>query len=96
MRMGFKEHLRAEVVPGEATYVISERGITAFDDARVAVVAPLLDGTRDFRSLVADASPHCSPTDVALAIGRLNEADLLNRDPVRATPTAAAAAAYWD
>ncbi|CAM5351124.1 TOMM precursor leader peptide-binding protein [Streptomyces narbonensis] len=96
MRMGFKEHLRAEVVPGEATYVISERGITAFDDARVAVVAPLLDGTRDFRSLVADASPHCSPRDVALAVGRLNEADLLTRDPVPANPTAAAAAAYWE
>ncbi|WP_449344713.1 TOMM precursor leader peptide-binding protein, partial [Streptomyces narbonensis] len=96
MRMGFKEHLRAEVVPGEATYVISERGITAFDNARVAVVAPLLDGTRDFRSLVADASPHCSPRDVALAVGRLNEADLLTRDPVPANPTAAAAAAYWE
>ncbi|WP_405853302.1 TOMM precursor leader peptide-binding protein [Streptomyces sp. NBC_00090] len=96
MRMGFKEHLRAEVVPGEATYVISERGITAFDDAQVAVVAPLLDGTRDFRSLVADASPHCSPRDVALAIGRLNEAELLTRDPVPARSPAAAAAAYWE
>jgi bacteriocin biosynthesis cyclodehydratase domain-containing protein len=78
MRVGFKRHVRAEVVPGEGTYVVSERGIVAFDDNRVAVVAPLLDGTRDFRALVADAAPRCSPMDVALAIGRLSEADLLS------------------
>ncbi|MEU9360187.1 TOMM precursor leader peptide-binding protein [Streptomyces sp. NPDC048301] len=97
MRMAFKEHLRAEVVPGEATYIVSERGITAFDDARVAVVAPLLDGTRDLRSLIADAAPHCSPRDVALVVGRLNEADLLLTDPVPAPgPAASAAAAYWE
>ena len=77
MRLSFKKHVSAQVVPGEGTYVVSERGITAFDDERVAVVAPLLNGTRDFRTLVADVSGRCSPTDVAVAIGRLNAADLL-------------------
>jgi ribosomal protein S12 methylthiotransferase accessory factor len=87
----------AEVVPGEGTYVISERGITAFDDERVAVVAPLLNGTRDFRTVVADASGRCSPADVALAIGRLNAADLLA--PAEQPPSAGrapAADAYWE
>lgn len=96
IRMGFKRHLRAEVVAGEATYVISERGISAFDDAGVAAVAPLLDGTRDFRSLVADAAGQCTPVDVALAIGRLHEADLLCLASQSAGQTDLAAAAYWE
>lgn len=109
MRVGFRRHVRAEVVPGEGTYVVSERGIVAFEDNPVAVIAPLLDGTRDFRTLVAEAAPRCSALDVALAIGRLSEADLLSSRPEpqdtagelprggRApAPVAGAAAAYWE
>ncbi|OMI87515.1 hypothetical protein BSZ07_25165 [Streptomyces sp. M1013] len=111
LRVGFRRHVRAEVVPGEGTYVVSERGIVAFEDDRVEVVAPLLDGTRDFRTLVADAAPRCSAIDVALAIGRLSEAELLDGVPGPATvpgpdalrgaaaepaPVAGAAAAYWE
>lgn len=102
MRVGFRRHVRAEVVPGEGTYVVSERGIVAFEDDPVAVVAPLLDGTRDFRALVSAAAPRCSATEVALAIGRLNEAALLvtTPDPPDDRPAAPlvsrAAAAYWE
>ncbi|MDT0378433.1 TOMM precursor leader peptide-binding protein [Streptomyces sp. DSM 42041] len=95
--MGFRSHLRAEVVSGEATYVLSERGITTVSDSRVEVLAPLLDGTRDFRALVADAAPACSPVDVALTVGRLHEAHLLSRRPAApVADVATAAEAYWE
>ncbi|MEV6355517.1 TOMM precursor leader peptide-binding protein [Streptomyces hydrogenans] len=94
MQLGLKRHVRVEVVPGEGTYVLSERSITAFEDPRVAVVAPLLDRPTDFRSLVTAAAPHCSPDDVATVVGSLHRSGLLHQGPAPAGGRAEAA--YWE
>ncbi|MCQ1582626.1 DUF4423 domain-containing protein [Streptomyces parvus] len=44
VRLGFRSHLRATVVPGEAVYLVSHRGVTAVPRAPAAVRAPLRAG----------------------------------------------------
>src|SRR4051812_33529546 len=44
--VGFKRHLRAEVVPGDAVYVFSEEDTTALRGPHLEELVPLLDGTR--------------------------------------------------
>ncbi|WP_406728612.1 TOMM precursor leader peptide-binding protein [Streptomyces sp. GD-15H] len=94
MQLGLKQHVRVEVVPDEATYLLSEQSITAFEDPRVAVVAPLLDRPTDFRALVAAAAPRCSPADVATVVGNLHRSGLLHQGPAPAVDRAEAA--YWE
>ncbi|OMI33969.1 AknN, partial [Streptomyces sparsogenes DSM 40356] len=52
--MGFSPHLRVEQVPGEAVYLVSERGVTALHGRTVQTLAPLLDGSRDLGRILAD------------------------------------------
>ncbi|GAA2353877.1 TOMM precursor leader peptide-binding protein [Streptomyces cuspidosporus] len=52
--LGFSPHLRVEQVPGEAVYLVSERGVTALHGRTVFTLAPLLDGSRDLGRILAD------------------------------------------
>ncbi|GIH07582.1 hypothetical protein Rhe02_56490 [Rhizocola hellebori] len=79
-RIGFKRHLRAEVVAGDAVYLFSERGVTALEGGRIEAVAPLLDGTRDLQTLLREtATPGISQEQLQGLITRLATAGLVGR-----------------
>ncbi len=59
-RPGFRKHLRPAVVPGDATYLVSEQGVTAVEGAAMAALAPLLDGSRDLAQLARETRAECS------------------------------------
>ncbi|MDT3400470.1 TOMM precursor leader peptide-binding protein, partial [Streptomyces sp. B1866] len=91
--LGFGPHLRVEQVPGEAVYLVSERGVTALRGGPVAALAPLLDGSRDLAGVLADAAGAVPADQAARVIARLSEAGLVSeRGPTRAT---SAEEAYW-
>ncbi|MFJ9694869.1 TOMM precursor leader peptide-binding protein [Kitasatospora sp. NPDC101183] len=91
--LGFKRHLRPEVVEGEATYLFSVRGVTAVQSRYVEALAPLLDGTRTLHGLIEEAGPEVPAAEVGRIIGQLARANLVGYR----TPTAdAAAQAYWE
>ncbi|MFF3808243.1 TOMM precursor leader peptide-binding protein [Streptomyces sp. NPDC002032] len=94
-RIGFKNHLRAEVVPGEATYLLSERNVTALPSPSMQVLAPLLDGTRTMRELVDEASAELTAAEVGRTLRGLASAGLVGfrADGAPADPSADA---YWD
>ncbi|HEY2436384.1 MAG TPA: hypothetical protein VGH93_04325, partial [Solirubrobacteraceae bacterium] len=62
--LGFKRHLRTEVIPGEAAYLLSPLGVTALEGDRIEVLAPLLDGSRTLAHVVRDATPQMSAAQV--------------------------------
>ncbi|MEU4302328.1 TOMM precursor leader peptide-binding protein [Kitasatospora aureofaciens] len=94
-RVGFRNHLRAEVVPGEATYLLSERKVTALPSPCMEVLAPLLDGTRTMRELVDEASAVLPAAEVGRAMRGLAAAELVSLRPDD-RDTDARADAYWD
>lgn len=79
--LGFKRHLKAEVVAGEAVYLFSERGVTALKGSHLEALAPLLDGTRDLPTLLRAMSPDVAPEQVGGLIARLDEAGLVALRP---------------
>ncbi|GAB2593889.1 TOMM precursor leader peptide-binding protein [Streptomyces capparidis] len=106
--LGFRPHLRAEVVPGEAAYLFSERGALAVAGARLEELVPLLDGTRDVDGLVRalraaggaggeDPGPGGADDsvrrEVEELVGRLTRAGLLRRVTPDAAPCPRAEAA---
>uniref|UniRef100_UPI00158626D4 hypothetical protein n=1 Tax=Streptomyces sp. TRM64462 TaxID=2741726 RepID=UPI00158626D4 len=54
--IGFKSHLRPTVVPGEAAYLVSQRGVTALLGPHAEVLVPLLDGSRSADAVVREAA----------------------------------------
>ncbi|MFD0784057.1 hypothetical protein ACFQZ8_09030, partial [Micromonospora azadirachtae] len=58
--VGFRRHLRPEVIAGEATYLFSEHGVTAVQAARMEHLTPLLDGTRDVATVLREAPEECA------------------------------------
>ena len=54
--VGFKPHLRVAAVPGEAVYLISERGMTVLSGPCAERLAGLLDGTRSIAELEHEVS----------------------------------------
>ncbi|MFI2643385.1 TOMM precursor leader peptide-binding protein [Streptomyces sp. NPDC018610] len=91
--VGFKPHLRVEVVAGEAVYLLSERGTTALQGAHVESLAPLLDGTRTLPAVLDEVSGTLPPGEAAQVIAELARADLVGyRDPSADD----SAAAYWE
>jgi oxazoline/thiazoline synthase len=106
--LGFKRHLRAAVIPGEAAYLISPHGVLALRGRPIEALAPLLDGSRTLDALVRDAAPVLPADQVRALVERLDEAEVLAfRPPTRTTssdPDAAPRpartsepdAAYWD
>ena len=94
--VGFKRHLRVEVVPGDAVYVFSEEDTTALRGPHVEDLVPLLDGTRDLAGVRRDLPAGASPEHVAGLLAELAEAGLVE---LRAPDGAAVdhtAAAFWD
>ncbi|MGI5195703.1 TOMM precursor leader peptide-binding protein [Streptomyces sp. CA-288835] len=102
-RVGFRSHLRAEVVADDAAYLFSDRGVTALQGDRIEALVPLLDGTRDLPSVLRDAAPEIPPERAGQLIGRLAQAGLVGYsgpDPVIADEThdsaRGPARAYWE
>ncbi|MGJ5828279.1 TOMM precursor leader peptide-binding protein [Streptomyces ossamyceticus] len=75
--VGFRSHLRAEVVADDAAYLLSDRGVTALQGDHIEALVPLLDGTRDLPSLLRDAAPEIPPEQVGRLIARLAQAGLV-------------------
>ena len=94
--IGFKRHLRAEVVHGDATYLFSERGVTALKGTCMESLAPLLDGTRDLPTLLGDLPDAVSPQQVGSLIVRLDQAGLLTLRTPSAAPLDERSIAYWE
>lgn len=96
--VGFKRHLRAHVVHGEAVYLLSERGATSVQGPSIELLAPLLDGTRDLAALRRDVPAGMAPAEAGSIVMRLVEAGLVTlREPIE--PELAAEAptlAYWE
>ncbi|MFJ6694599.1 TOMM precursor leader peptide-binding protein [Streptomyces sp. NPDC091272] len=101
-RLGFKRHIRATVVPGEAAYLLSQRGVVALHGEPAAVLVPLLDGSRSPAAVVRDAVPSLTEEEARHSLVALDTAGLLRLRPAatdgtRATPCPdPAAEAYWD
>ncbi|MEU2235240.1 TOMM precursor leader peptide-binding protein [Streptomyces vietnamensis] len=89
-RVGFKSHLRPETVPGQAVYLVSQRGLTALRGQHAEVLAPLLDGTRSTAAVLREASPVLSADEVLGSLHTLESAGLLRVRPAMAGPTAGA------
>jgi bacteriocin biosynthesis cyclodehydratase domain-containing protein len=97
--VGFKRHLRAETVPAEAVYLISERGVTVLSGPSAERLAPLLDGTRSAAQLTREVSAELEAAEVGSLLEQMSDADLLD---LRLPPASGAAAradtpaaAFW-
>jgi oxazoline/thiazoline synthase len=95
-RVGFRRHLRAEVVSGDATYLFSERGVTALTGSQVEALAPLLDGTRDLAGVLRDMPAGTSAAQVETLVARLVEAGLVTHWSQPGTGAQDGTLAYWD
>lgn len=91
--LGFKRHLRAEVVPGEATYLVSANGVTAVAGRHVERLAPLLDGTRSLERVLDEVADTMTPGEASRVLARLARANLLGYHRPDGDE---AALAYWD
>src|SRR5215218_6647615 len=67
----FKRHLVPYVVPDEAVYLVSERGVSAVHGELAAALAPLLDGSHDADAVVGALSGRFEPDRVRRALGQL-------------------------
>lgn len=81
--IGFRRHLHAEIVPGEAVYLFSEGGVTALAGRHIEALAPLLDGSRDLAGVLADLPASTSQEQATHLIDRLTTAGLVTtwREP---------------
>ncbi|MFI9245600.1 TOMM precursor leader peptide-binding protein [Streptomyces sp. NPDC053086] len=101
-RIGWRSHLRSVVVPGEAVYLVSGRGVRAVRGAPAEVLAPLLDGTRTPDEVLRAAAgnpvaPGTSPDELRRALAELWSAGLLRaRSAGAPAPADPSAEAFWD
>ncbi|MEO3977559.1 TOMM precursor leader peptide-binding protein [Streptomyces sp. CAU 1734] len=101
-RVGFRSHLRAEVVAGDAAYLLSDRGVTALQGDQIETLVPLLDGTRDLPTVLREAARTIPAEQAGRLIGRLAQAGLVGYSaaaPEAADPLDMArepARAYWE
>lgn len=103
--VGFKEHLRAEVVPGEGVFLFSERGNRLIDSRELEALAPLLTEHRELPALLSAVSPHLPPERVGYLLRQLAEARLVEHrvpdgadqaEPAGATAPGRMARAFWE
>ncbi|MFF4016241.1 TOMM precursor leader peptide-binding protein [Streptomyces sp. NPDC001843] len=101
-RIGFKSHLRATVVPGEAAYLVSHHGVTALQGDPAEILVPLLDGSRSPAAVLHEATASLTADEVLQALRALDASGLLRLRPAPTAPPATslppdpAAEAYWD
>lgn len=102
-RVGFKSHLRPETVPGQAVYLVSQRGLTTLRGEHAEVLAPLLDGTRSTAGVLREASRVLSADEALGSLRALESAGLLRVRPAGSGPvagpstsTSTATEAFWD
>lgn len=93
-RVGFRQHVTPAVVPGDATYLVSERGVVAVPGEQLAAVAPLLDGSRDFAALVRDAKGTVPAAELGALLGRLAQDELVSMARTTAAPDPEAG--FWE
>jgi len=94
--VAFKSHLRAETVPGDAVYLISERGLTALSGSSIERLAPLLDGTRTVAQVREELARVLPSDEVERLLARLSAANLIGfRSPETMGRGDRAAEAYW-
>lgn len=74
----FKAHLRAEVIPGEGTYLFSERDVKMIDCPQLELVAPLMDGRRGLNEIIRDASRELAPEQIGYVLAQLANAALVD------------------
>ncbi|MFJ9822165.1 TOMM precursor leader peptide-binding protein [Streptomyces sp. NPDC101151] len=97
LRIGFRRHLRAEVVAGEAVYLLSARGVMALHGRHIQALARLLDGTRTLPELLDEAAREVPAEEVRRALDELRRAGLIGQVSGAAEAEASVAAqAYWE
>ncbi|MGW2476190.1 TOMM precursor leader peptide-binding protein [Streptomyces sp. NPDC001665] len=96
--VGFRHSLRPATVPGEATYLVSRRGVTTLQGAVADTLVPLLDGNRSLAEILHRAAPALTADEAQGGLRLLAEAGLLRfGSPVApAADTDPVAEAYWD
>ncbi|MFZ3475576.1 TOMM precursor leader peptide-binding protein [Streptomyces sp. 4.24] len=96
--VAFKRHVRAEAVPGEAAFVLSDKGVTVLRGGGIENLVPLLDGSRTLTQLLKDASRSMSIAEAGRALRSLAEANLVGyrHAPDLTGEDTALAQAYWD
>ncbi|MEV1025786.1 TOMM precursor leader peptide-binding protein [Streptomyces sp. NPDC050264] len=94
--VGFKSHLRPTVLPDDATYLVSRRGVTALHGLAAEVLVPLLDGTRTAQAVLREAAPVLGGENAEAALRALDGAGLLRFGVPEQQRTDPAAEAYWD
>ncbi|MFE0464054.1 TOMM precursor leader peptide-binding protein [Kitasatospora sp. NPDC058965] len=94
--LAFKPHLRVEPVAGEAVYVLADEQVTALHGAQIALLAPLLDGTRRLVDLQREVADRIPAEQTARLTAKLAAAGLVHERPAEELdPTGAAERAYW-
>ncbi len=76
--LGFKTHLQVEQIEGEAVYLLSGQRVTALHGEQIALLAPLLDGTRNIEQLASDADGSLTPEQTVRLVDRLTKAGLVS------------------
>ncbi len=94
--IGFKRHLRAATVPGEAVYLTSVRGTVALSGEPMQVLAPLLDGSRTLAEVHTVASRELEAGQLGRILGMLAGANLVGARPRHQVGDDEAAQAFWD
>ncbi|MEU6439219.1 TOMM precursor leader peptide-binding protein [Streptomyces sp. NPDC047046] len=94
--VGFKSHLRPTVVPGDATYLVSRRGVTALHGSQAEVLVPLLDGTRSAPAVLREAATLLGGEAAEGALHALDAAGLLRFGGTGSRHVDPVAEAYWD
>ena len=73
--LGLKRHLRAVIVPDEAAYLVSPRGVIVLRGEHMEVLLPLLDGSRTLEAVVRETAPALRADRVGALLGRLVDDD---------------------
>ncbi|MFI9154590.1 TOMM precursor leader peptide-binding protein [Streptomyces sp. NPDC053367] len=94
--LGLRAHLRAEVVPGEAVYLLSARHTLALRGPHLEALVPLLDGTRTLTDVLGEAADTVPPAQAGRLIGELARAGVIGYRSLAGETADRAAEAYWE
>lgn len=94
-RIGFKQHIRAEVSATEGAYLFSEHDLTLLQGAQVESVVTLLDGTRDVATVLESMPVGVTREQAAGVLAKLSAAGLISLRSGSGNSDSGAAA-YWE